>query len=97
MPATDSKKPRVIIPIFISVSRALLLRDTDLPISQVPRAAIAQIFWVAFMVTDKLAIIQFKAVPERIDVHVINRPGQPFLGSGGERARRLFLNKRSGK
>ena len=22
------------------------------------------------------------AVPEAIDVHIINRPGQPFLGSG---------------
>jgi len=27
-------------------------------------------------------ILRFDAVPERIDVHVINRPGKPFLGSG---------------
>ena len=27
-------------------------------------------------------ILRFDAVPERVDVHVINRPGQPFLGSG---------------
>jgi len=27
-------------------------------------------------------ILRFDAVPERIDVHIINRPGQPFLGAG---------------
>ncbi len=27
-------------------------------------------------------ILRFSAVPERIDVHVIDRPGQPFLGTG---------------
>jgi CO/xanthine dehydrogenase Mo-binding subunit len=27
-------------------------------------------------------ILRFGAVPERIDVHIINRPGLPFLGSG---------------
>jgi nicotinate dehydrogenase subunit B len=27
-------------------------------------------------------ILRFDAVPERLDVHIINRPGQPFLGSG---------------
>jgi CO/xanthine dehydrogenase Mo-binding subunit len=27
-------------------------------------------------------ILRFNAVPDRIDVHIINRPGQPFLGSG---------------
>jgi nicotinate dehydrogenase subunit B len=27
-------------------------------------------------------ILRFNALPDRIDVHVINRPGQPFLGSG---------------
>jgi CO/xanthine dehydrogenase Mo-binding subunit len=27
-------------------------------------------------------IMRFDAVPESIDVQVINRPGQPFLGSG---------------
>jgi CO/xanthine dehydrogenase Mo-binding subunit len=27
-------------------------------------------------------ILRFDAVPEKIDVHIINRPGQPFLGSG---------------
>jgi CO/xanthine dehydrogenase Mo-binding subunit len=27
-------------------------------------------------------ILRFNAVPERIDVRIINRPGQPFLGSG---------------
>jgi nicotinate dehydrogenase subunit B len=27
-------------------------------------------------------ILRFDAVPERVDVHVINRPGKPFLGSG---------------
>jgi nicotinate dehydrogenase subunit B len=27
-------------------------------------------------------ILRFNAVPESIDVHIINRPGQPFLGSG---------------
>jgi nicotinate dehydrogenase subunit B len=27
-------------------------------------------------------ILRFDAVPDRIDVHIINRPGQPFLGAG---------------
>jgi nicotinate dehydrogenase subunit B len=27
-------------------------------------------------------ILRFNSVPERIDVHIINRPGLPFLGSG---------------
>ncbi|WP_460450170.1 xanthine dehydrogenase family protein molybdopterin-binding subunit [Alsobacter sp. SYSU BS001988] len=27
-------------------------------------------------------ILRFSAVPERIDVHIVNRPGQPFLGTG---------------
>jgi nicotinate dehydrogenase subunit B len=27
-------------------------------------------------------ILRFDAVPEKVDVHIINRPGQPFLGSG---------------
>jgi nicotinate dehydrogenase subunit B len=27
-------------------------------------------------------ILRFNSVPERIDVQIINRPGQPFLGSG---------------
>ena len=27
-------------------------------------------------------ILRFDAVPERVDVHIINRPGLPFLGSG---------------
>jgi CO/xanthine dehydrogenase Mo-binding subunit len=27
-------------------------------------------------------ILRFDAVPDKIDVHIINRPGQPFLGSG---------------
>ena len=27
-------------------------------------------------------ILRFDAVPEKVEVHVINRPGQPFLGSG---------------
>jgi nicotinate dehydrogenase subunit B len=27
-------------------------------------------------------ILRFNSVPERIDVHIINRSGQPFLGSG---------------
>jgi nicotinate dehydrogenase subunit B len=27
-------------------------------------------------------ILRFDAVPERVDVHIINRPGQPFLGTG---------------
>ncbi|WP_027583073.1 molybdopterin cofactor-binding domain-containing protein [Bradyrhizobium sp. Ai1a-2] len=27
-------------------------------------------------------ILRFDAVPDRINVHIINRPGQPFLGSG---------------
>jgi nicotinate dehydrogenase subunit B len=27
-------------------------------------------------------ILRFDAVPERVEVHIINRPGQPFLGSG---------------
>jgi CO/xanthine dehydrogenase Mo-binding subunit len=27
-------------------------------------------------------ILRFNAVPDRIDVHIIDRPGQPFLGSG---------------
>jgi CO/xanthine dehydrogenase Mo-binding subunit len=27
-------------------------------------------------------IMRFSAVPESVDVHVIDRPGQPFLGTG---------------
>jgi nicotinate dehydrogenase subunit B len=27
-------------------------------------------------------ILRFQAVPERVEVHVIDRPGQPFLGTG---------------
>lgn len=27
-------------------------------------------------------ILRFNSVPEQIDVHIINRPGQPFLGAG---------------
>ena len=27
-------------------------------------------------------ILRFDTVPDSVDVHVINRPGQPFLGSG---------------
>src|ERR1700675_4518001 len=27
-------------------------------------------------------ILRFNAVPEKVEVHIINRPGQPFLGSG---------------
>jgi CO/xanthine dehydrogenase Mo-binding subunit len=27
-------------------------------------------------------ILRFEDVPERIEVHVIDRPGQPFLGAG---------------
>lgn len=27
-------------------------------------------------------ILRFNSVPDRVEVHVINRPGQPFLGSG---------------
>jgi CO/xanthine dehydrogenase Mo-binding subunit len=27
-------------------------------------------------------ILRFDAVPEKVDVHIINRPGMPFLGSG---------------
>jgi len=27
-------------------------------------------------------ILRFDAVPEKVDVYIINRPGQPFLGSG---------------
>jgi nicotinate dehydrogenase subunit B len=27
-------------------------------------------------------ILRFNSVPERVEVHIINRPGQPFLGSG---------------
>ena len=27
-------------------------------------------------------ILRFEDVPERIDVHIIDRPGQPFLGTG---------------
>jgi nicotinate dehydrogenase subunit B len=27
-------------------------------------------------------ILRFNSVPERIDIHIINRPGQPFLGAG---------------
>jgi nicotinate dehydrogenase subunit B len=37
---------------------------------------IASIDWSTY------PIMRFDAVPESIDVHVINRPGQPFLGSG---------------
>ena len=27
-------------------------------------------------------ILRFAAMPESVEVHVINRPGQPFLGAG---------------
>ncbi|MGA2998902.1 molybdopterin cofactor-binding domain-containing protein [Bradyrhizobium sp.] len=27
-------------------------------------------------------ILRFDGIPEKVDVHIINRPGQPFLGSG---------------
>jgi CO/xanthine dehydrogenase Mo-binding subunit len=27
-------------------------------------------------------ILRFRAVPEMVEVHVIDRPGQPFLGTG---------------
>ncbi|MEA2894095.1 MAG: nicotinate dehydrogenase subunit [Bradyrhizobium sp.] len=27
-------------------------------------------------------ILRFNSVPERVEVHIINRPGQPFLGAG---------------
>jgi CO/xanthine dehydrogenase Mo-binding subunit len=27
-------------------------------------------------------ILRFNSVPERVDVHILNRPGQPFLGAG---------------
>ena len=27
-------------------------------------------------------ILRFNSVPESIQIHIINRPGQPFLGSG---------------
>ncbi|WP_406853666.1 molybdopterin cofactor-binding domain-containing protein [Alsobacter sp. KACC 23698] len=27
-------------------------------------------------------ILRFSAAPEKIDVHIVNRPGQPFLGTG---------------
>jgi CO/xanthine dehydrogenase Mo-binding subunit len=27
-------------------------------------------------------ILRFPQVPERIDVHIVPRPGQPFLGTG---------------
>lgn len=27
-------------------------------------------------------ILRFESVPERIEVHVLNRPGEPFLGTG---------------
>ena len=27
-------------------------------------------------------ILRFDAVPESVDVHIIDRPGEPFLGSG---------------
>ena len=32
-------------------------------------------------------ILRFDAVPEKVDVHIINRPGLPFLGSGRSRSR----------
>ena len=31
---------------------------------------------------DTYPILRFDAVPDNIDVHIINRPGLPFLGSG---------------
>jgi nicotinate dehydrogenase subunit B len=37
---------------------------------------IASIDWQTY------PILRFNAVPDRIDVHIINRPGRPFLGSG---------------
>jgi CO/xanthine dehydrogenase Mo-binding subunit len=27
-------------------------------------------------------VLRFSAVPDAVEVHIINRPGQPFLGSG---------------
>lgn len=27
-------------------------------------------------------IVRFDAVPEKVEVHIINRPGEPFLGGG---------------
>jgi CO/xanthine dehydrogenase Mo-binding subunit len=27
-------------------------------------------------------ILRFNAVPDSVDVHVVSRPGQPFLGTG---------------
>jgi nicotinate dehydrogenase subunit B len=27
-------------------------------------------------------ILRFNAVPDSVEVHIVNRPGQPFLGSG---------------
>jgi nicotinate dehydrogenase subunit B len=27
-------------------------------------------------------ILRFESVPERIEVHVLNRPGEPFVGTG---------------
>jgi nicotinate dehydrogenase subunit B len=37
---------------------------------------ITSIDWQAY------PILRFNSVPERVEVHIINRPGQPFLGSG---------------
>ncbi len=28
------------------------------------------------------SILRFNAVPDSVEVHIINRPGKPFLGSG---------------
>jgi CO/xanthine dehydrogenase Mo-binding subunit len=30
----------------------------------------------------KYPILRFDSVPDKVDVHIIDRPGQPFLGSG---------------
>jgi nicotinate dehydrogenase subunit B len=39
-------------------------------------ARISSIDWQTY------PILRFDAVPDSVDVHIINRPGQPFLGSG---------------
>ena len=29
-----------------------------------------------------ILILRFSSVPDTVDVHIVNRPGQPFLGTG---------------
>ena len=40
------------------------------------RSAVTSLDWASY------PILRFSGVPDAVEVHIINRPGQPFLGSG---------------